>query len=60
MTAKQLLKLLEQNGWIQCRSKGSHRILRHPSNSEHICVPFHPGDLPTGTLQKILKQANLK
>ncbi|AAS11895.1 MULTISPECIES: type II toxin-antitoxin system HicA family toxin [Treponema] len=29
MTAKEVLKLLKQNGWYICETKGSHYQLKH-------------------------------
>jgi predicted RNA binding protein YcfA (HicA-like mRNA interferase family) len=42
------------------RIKGSHHHLRH-ANEPHArpVVPMHRGDLPTGTLRAIIRQAGL-
>lgn len=32
MDAKQVIKLLEENGWIEVRQKGSHRIFKHSTH----------------------------
>jgi predicted RNA binding protein YcfA (HicA-like mRNA interferase family) len=45
-----------QAGFREVRPSGSHRILRHPDGRQTY-VAMHPGDLPTGTFRKILKQA---
>jgi predicted RNA binding protein YcfA (HicA-like mRNA interferase family) len=34
-------------------------VLRHPTKSGPVAVPFHRGDLKTGTLNRILEQAGL-
>ena len=61
MNAKQLIKMLEENGWIEVRSRGSHRMFRHPDNKHTIPVAFHGSkDIPLGTLNKILKISGLK
>jgi predicted RNA binding protein YcfA (HicA-like mRNA interferase family) len=61
MNAKELIKLLEQNGWYEARCRGSHRIFKHPEMSHAIPVAFHGSkDIPPGTLNKILKAAGLK
>lgn len=59
MKAKELIKLLEQNGFELQRVKGSHHLYKHP-NGKRTIVPFHNKDLPIGTLNAILKQAGLK
>ncbi|RDC63321.1 type II toxin-antitoxin system HicA family toxin [Adhaeribacter pallidiroseus] len=61
MKAKDLIKLLEKNGWYQVRQTGSHRIFKHPTKLETIPIPDHgKQDLKIGTLNAILKQAELK
>jgi predicted RNA binding protein YcfA (HicA-like mRNA interferase family) len=61
MKAKELLKILKQDGWFEVVQKGSHLQLKHPTKSGKVTVPMHVGvDLATGTLHSILKQAGLK
>jgi len=60
MKAKGLLKLLSKDGWKVVRVEGSHHILRHPIKLGLISVPLHGSEVPTGTLNKILRQAGLK
>ncbi len=56
MTAKEVIKLLEQNGWIFVRQKGSHKQFK---KNEIICtVPF-PGEIKTGTLASIKRTVAL-
>ncbi|WP_020602373.1 type II toxin-antitoxin system HicA family toxin [Spirosoma spitsbergense] len=60
MTAKEILKLLYEDGWVDRIQKGSHLQLVHPTKSGKVTVAIHKGDLPIGTLNSILKQAGLK
>lgn len=60
MTAKEVVALLESAGWRKDRQKGSHAVFKHPDKTARITVPMHPGDLPKGTLNDILKKAGLK
>jgi predicted RNA binding protein YcfA (HicA-like mRNA interferase family) len=61
MTAKQVIRLLEKNGWSEARQTGSHKIFKHPDFEKNIPVPVHSGkDIPKGTLHSILKTAGLK
>ena len=56
-----LLKMLKKDGWKEIRQKGSHKILRKESSSETIVFPYHGGkEIPTGTANRIMKQAGLK
>lgn len=58
MKDKELLKLLQQNGWKVERIKGSHHIMVKDEKTE--VIPIHGKDVPTGLLNKILKQTGLK
>ena len=60
MKVKELLKLLNQDGWQEKDQKGSHLQLIHPNKTGKVTVPIHKGDIPQGTLHEILKQAGLK
>lgn len=60
MTAKEILKELHKDGWIEIDQRGSHLNLKHPTKPGKVTVPIHSGDLPKGTLNSILKQAGLK
>lgn len=57
---KDLLKILEANGWYVERVQGSHHILKHNQKHGMVVVPLHSKDLKPGTLSSILKQAGLK
>lgn len=59
MSGKQLLKLLEANGWKLDRINGSHHIII--KGNKTLVVPVHgKKDIPKGTLNKILKLGGLK
>ena len=60
MKVREVLKILNQDGWIEKEQKGSHLQLVHPEKKGKITVPVHGGDIPKGTLNSILKQAGLK
>ena len=61
MKVRELIKLIEKDGWRQSRMKGSHRQYIHPEKEGTVTVAGKPGaDIPPGTLSSILKQAGLK
>lgn len=61
MQAKDVIKILEADGWIFDRQKGSHKIFKHPLKKGIVVVPDHgKEDIKIGTLNSILKQAGLK
>jgi predicted RNA binding protein YcfA (HicA-like mRNA interferase family) len=61
MKVRDIIRLLEQDGWYLKATKGSHRQYKHPTKSGRVTLPGHPGDdLAAGTLNSVLKQAGLK
>jgi predicted RNA binding protein YcfA (HicA-like mRNA interferase family) len=61
MKVRDVLKLIENDGWILVRMRGSDRQFKHPRKSGLITVAGHPSvDVPKGTLNSIWKQAGLK
>ncbi len=58
MRDKDLLKLLQKNGWVVKRVKGSHHVMQKDDKIQIIAV--HNKDVPTGLLNKILKETGLK
>ena len=61
MKVKELLKILEQDGWYLVRTRGSHGQYKHPVKPGTVTVAGKPGiDVPKGTLNAILKQSGLK
>lgn len=60
MTAKEILRILYADGWVDKVQKGSHLQLVHPTKQGKVTVPIHKGDISIGTLNSILKQAGLK
>jgi len=61
MKVRELLKLIETDGWYLVRTRGDHRQFHHPTKPGTVTVAGKPGvDIPLGTLNSILKQARLK
>ena len=58
MKDKDLLKLLKKNGWQVIRIHGSHHDLQ--KRDDTTVLPIHGKDVPTGLLNKILKDTGLK
>ncbi|OGG58095.1 hypothetical protein A3C86_04370 [Candidatus Kaiserbacteria bacterium RIFCSPHIGHO2_02_FULL_49_16] len=61
LSAKQLIRILEQNGFILSRQKGSHAIFRHSVNGTMVPVPFHGKNksIHIGTFLAIVKQSKI-
>lgn len=61
MKVRQVIQILEQDGWYLVRSRGSHRQYKHPDKQGLVTVAGKPGDdLAPGTLNSIMKQAGLQ
>ncbi|HHW4679551.1 MAG TPA: type II toxin-antitoxin system HicA family toxin [Xylella sp.] len=60
MNSRQLIKQLEADGWYLSKVKGSHHQFKHPSKLGLVTVKHPDGDIPTGTLNSIKKQAGWK
>jgi len=60
MTAREILKILLDDGWYQYEQNGSHIQLKHPVKKGRVTVPGHRGDLKKGTVHSIFTQAQLK
>lgn len=59
LTSKDIIRVLEKEGFVLDRIKGSHHIYYHPETRRRVVVPFHTKDLPKGTLLEILRQAGI-
>jgi len=61
MTVREVLKLLNRDGWIVIRSRGDHRQLKHPGKAGKVTVAGHLGDdVHPKTLASIWRQAQLE
>ena len=61
MKVSEVIRLVEADGWVQIRVRGSHRQFKHPHKAGKVTIAGKPSvDVPPGTLNSILKQADLK
>jgi len=60
MKIRELISLIERDGWRLARFKGSHRQYHHPVKRGTVTVAGHPSqDLTEDMIGSILKQAGL-
>ena len=60
MKVREVIKLIEADGWRMVRQKSSHRQYHHPRKPGTVTVAGHPNeDLKPGTLASIFRQARL-
>ncbi len=55
--SKEVVKILENNGFQIKRQSGTHVILRN--NGKMVVVPVHKPVMPIGTLKSIERQSGL-
>ena len=61
MKVRDLVRLLELNGWVLDRTRGDHRQFVRRERQGVVTVAGNLGrDVPPGTLNAILKAAGLK
>jgi predicted RNA binding protein YcfA (HicA-like mRNA interferase family) len=61
MKIRDIIKLMEDDGWHLVVTKGSHRQSKHPSKPGRVTIAGHPShDLTLGTLNSIYKQAQIE
>ena len=60
MRIREVIKLIESDGWYLARTRGSHRQFKHPFKKGLVTVAGKPDlDLNPKTLKSILKQAGI-
>ncbi|MEI8115485.1 MAG: type II toxin-antitoxin system HicA family toxin [Bacteroidia bacterium] len=61
MKTKEIIKLIEDDGWVMARQRGSHIQFKHPTKKGAVTIPYHGNkDVPQWLESSILKQAGLK
>jgi predicted RNA binding protein YcfA (HicA-like mRNA interferase family) len=61
MKVREVVKLLDADGWYLVVARGNHRQFKHPNKSGRVTVAGKlSDDVPLGTLNSILKQAGLR
>jgi len=58
---REVIRLLEEDGWRIVAQRGSHRQYEHPTKPGKVTVAGKPNvDVPKGTTANILRQAGLQ
>jgi predicted RNA binding protein YcfA (HicA-like mRNA interferase family) len=61
MKVRDIIKLVEADGWYVVTTRGSHRQYKHSIKPGRVTIAGNQNhDLAPGTLNSILKQAGLK
>jgi len=60
MKVRDVLRLIQRDGWFLVRTKGSHRQYHHPTKPGTVTVAGHPSvDMTPKTQASVLRQAGL-
>ena len=62
MTYREIIRIVEADGWGKVRTTGSHLQYRHPTKPGTVTISAggkQSRDVPPGTLQSIRRQAGL-
>jgi predicted RNA binding protein YcfA (HicA-like mRNA interferase family) len=60
MKVRDVIKLIEADGWYQIKIEGSHRQFKHPTKRGRVTIAGHPSkEMPPATISSILKQAQI-
>lgn len=61
MKVRDVIKLIEDDGWVLVRQRGSHRHYQHAVKPGTTTVAGNLGDeMKAGTLASVLRQAGLR
>lgn len=59
LSARRIIEILQANGFVLKRTRGSHHIFYNAETKMTVPVPVHKKDLKKGTFFGILKEANI-
>ncbi len=61
MKTRDIIRLIESEGWYWLKPRAAIGNNKHPAIAGRVTIAGHPNDdLAVGTVNSILKQANLK
>ena len=62
MKVREVIKIIEKDGWFLVRQKGSHRQYKHSNKKGLVTISGHrlSDEVRIGTLSSIFKQAQIK
>jgi len=60
MDSRELIKLIEKDGWKLVAVRGSHHQYKHPTKPGKVTIPHPRKNMKAKTVNSILKQAGLR
>jgi len=58
-SSREVIKLIEADGWVVVRINGSHHHFKHPVKKGIVTVKHPDADIPPKTLSSIARQAGV-
>lgn len=58
-SSREIIKLLENDGWFLFEVRGDHYQFKHPVKKGKITVTYPKRDIPIGTVKQIIKQSGI-
>jgi predicted RNA binding protein YcfA (HicA-like mRNA interferase family) len=59
MNSRELIRLIEADGWKLLRVTGSHHHFKHTIKPGIVTIPHPKRDLPIGTVKSVKRQAQV-
>ena len=59
MNAREVIRILADDGWRKVSQTGSHAHYKHAAKPGKIQIAVHSGDMAEGTLRSIFKKADI-
>ena len=61
MKVREVIRMLERDGWVLVLTRGSHRQFKHLTRPGRVTVSGNLGDdMPKGTFASVKRQSGLK
>ena len=59
-SSREVIKILESDGWYLVSTKGSHYQFKHPDKKGRVTVKHPDKNIPLDTMKSIERQSGLK
>jgi predicted RNA binding protein YcfA (HicA-like mRNA interferase family) len=61
MKVREVIRMIERDGWFLVRTRGDHRQFHHRVKPGTVTISGHlADDMPRGTFSSVLRQSGLK
>ena len=61
MKVRDVIRMVERDGWYHVKTRGSHRQYKHPVKRGKVTIAGHPNiEMAPGTFRGIMKQAQMR